>query len=90
MKKYAHNLITLSWLYSFAATEKIDTNISKLKASNACMSCNLNRTYLSGAILNYADLRGGNPRCCRFLVVQILVAEVFPVQIFLKLNYVEQ
>ena len=69
MKKLLVLLLLLSLGFiGVASAGEVDTNISKLKASNACVSCNLTRTtYLSkanlreadlnGAILNYADLR---------------------------------
>ena len=52
-------LLLLLLSFGFICTSyagEVDTNISKLKASNACVSCNLNRTYLSKANLKEADL----------------------------------
>ena len=39
---------------------EVDNNISKLKSSNACVSCNLNRTYLSKSNFREVDLSGAS------------------------------
>ena len=61
IKKIIILLLSLGFI-GVASAGEVDTNISKLKASNACVSCNLNRAYLSkadlsGAILSYTDFR---------------------------------
>ena len=70
MKKLLIILFISLGFIGVAAAGEVDTNISKLKASNACVSCNLNRTYLSktnlrdatlvAADLSGADLSGAN------------------------------
>ena len=66
MKKILIILLLSLGFTSVTSAGEIDNNISKLKASNACVGCNLDRAYLSrrdfsganlsGAILSYADL----------------------------------
>ena len=56
MKKLLLILFIYLGFIGVASAGEIDNNISKLKASNACVSCNLNRTYLSKVNLKDADL----------------------------------
>jgi len=59
-------LLSLGFIGSASAGE-VDTNISKLKASNACVSCNLTRTtYLSKANLSKANL--SEVKLCRTIM----------------------
>ena len=62
MKKILILLLLSLGLIGTTSAGEVETNILKLKALNACVSCNLKRANLTGANLSGANLKNADLR----------------------------
>ena len=60
MKKILILLLLSLGLIGTTSAGEVETNILKLKALNACVSCNLKRANLTGASLSGANLKNAD------------------------------